>query len=196
MVRLPAYASLRACSGFRVFADYQEFIRFKISRGWSLGLAPLLDSPFNASKTNNKFREYGGDIPGLYSDVLPNNDCVEHGVTGLTGNDVESWVGSIIYAADNPGLGRSISRSAMRYVREHYSHRAIAPSWLAVIRSVSLASAARGASRTLKLRFNYEVSLFTWSGCCGAPGQRGLRIVPFIGVGFMSSFVLILIAMV
>ncbi|XQE68482.1 hypothetical protein ACOAPY_07900 [Pseudomonas sp. P3C3] len=149
---------LESVQWFPGFSDYQEFIKFKISRRWSLGLAPLLDSPFNASKTNNKFREYGGcGIPGLYSDVLPYKDCVEHGVTGyLTGNDVESWVSSIVYAADHAGEGRSISRSAMQYVRERYSHRAIASSWLAVIKDVPLASSTRGGgAKSLKLRFNY-----------------------------------------
>lgn len=169
---------------FPGFSDYQKFIEFKVSRNWSLGLAPLLENSFNASKTNNKFREYGGcGVPGLYSDVSPYKECVEHGVTGyLTKNDVQSWVEGIIYAADHSETSRTISASARQYVHEHYSHKVIAPAWLDVVRATPVVVEERAHSALLALRFDCMRRHYS----CGE-GAKALRVKNASNVRLLGS---------
>ncbi len=46
---------------------------------WSIGIAPLRDTTFNACKSDNKFRTFGGlGIAGVYADVPPYRDAVSH----------------------------------------------------------------------------------------------------------------------
>ncbi|MDG9925376.1 MULTISPECIES: glycosyltransferase [unclassified Pseudomonas] len=142
---------------FPGFDDYHEFIKFKISRQWDLGLAPLLDSPFNASKTNNKFREYGGcGIVGLYSNVSPYRESVIHRETGyLTNNDVASWTNAIVAAAENPAQRLKISAVAKGFVKKNYSHQAIAPLWMKALKKAPPARPELGLSTTQRMRLNY-----------------------------------------
>lgn len=116
---------------FPGLSDYAAYISFKISRRWSIGLGPLLESEFNASKTDNKFREYGGcRIPGIYSDTGPFVDSVTPGVYGiLVKNKVDAWAAAIEKLVDDEVLHESIAQAAFTYVDSTYSHDALIPSW-------------------------------------------------------------------
>lgn len=116
---------------FPGLSDYAAYISFKISRRWSVGLGPLLESEFNASKTDNKFREYGGcRIPGIYSDTGPFAESVTPDVMGLlVRNKADDWVAAIERLVDDEALHESIAQAAFTYVDSTYSHEAISPSW-------------------------------------------------------------------
>lgn len=64
---------------------YPEFVAWmKASMHWHVGLAPLRDDRFNASKSDIKFLDYGLlGIPGLFSRVPSYRDTVRDGVDGL-----------------------------------------------------------------------------------------------------------------
>ncbi|MBF6986684.1 glycosyltransferase [Cupriavidus sp. IK-TO18] len=85
--------------------DYDQFISFFRSRQWAVALAPLADTEFNRSKTNNKYREYAAaGFPGVYSDVETYRNYVKHEVTGcLAPNDEEGWyraIRTLLYKED------------------------------------------------------------------------------------------------
>lgn len=62
----------------------ENFHRWLSESGWSVGVAPLRDTPFNRMKTDNKFRTFASfGIPGVYSAIRPYLDSVEHESTGL-----------------------------------------------------------------------------------------------------------------
>ncbi|WP_191630907.1 glycosyltransferase, partial [Pseudomonas fluorescens] len=123
---------------FPGFNDYAKFLAFKVSRGWTVGLAPLMDSEFNASKTNNKFREYAGcNIAGLYSKTSPYVECVRSGESGLlVKNSPDDWVEAIIRMVDDQSLCERIKAEAFSFVDSNYSHEVIAPVWKAAIDSI------------------------------------------------------------
>lgn len=139
---------------FPGFSNYSEYMSFKISRNWVAGLGPLLASNFSASKTNNKYREYGGcNIPGIFSDVTPYKECIVSGETGvLVENNVDSWVLAIKKIVDDRELSEKIRINASDFVQKNYSHRAVAPAWRLALERVSVSPVITLSTR---MRFNY-----------------------------------------
>lgn len=112
-------------------SDYEAFLSLKVSRGWTVGLAPLMETEFNSSKTNNKFREYSGcHIPGVYSRTSPYVECVRPDELGvLVCNEVGAWVEAIKRIVDDELLQEKIRKESFAFVVSNYSHRVIAPAW-------------------------------------------------------------------
>lgn len=129
--------------------DYKAFVEFKVSRKWSIGLAPLWENPFNASKTNNKYREYGGcGIPGVYSNTPPYRQCIRSGENGiLVENTVEAWVAAIRTLIETPELRTKIRSNAFRDVNARYSHKAIAPAWAEALLTIPSPAALSAVKR-------------------------------------------------
>ena len=120
--------------------DYGEYIRFKRSRKWDIGLAPLIESEFSRSKTNNKFREYGAlAIAGVYSDVGPYRDSVINGADGiLVDNTSDAWLGAISGLIDDPAKRRTLGLNAQAKIRGNWSLEVLAPRWRDVLDSAHL----------------------------------------------------------
>ncbi|MBY7800080.1 glycosyltransferase [Vibrio fluvialis] len=94
--------------------DYDEFIGKFHTLNWDIALAPLKNTSFNRSKTNNKFREYAAaGYPGIYSDISTYNRSVENLKTGvLVENNADSWYRAIRELVENSSLRSDISRNA------------------------------------------------------------------------------------
>ncbi|MBD9427212.1 glycosyltransferase [Pseudomonas sp. PDM15] len=118
--------------------DYNDFIKFKQTRQWSIGLAPLADTEANRCKTNNKYREYSAcHIAGIYSDVAPYQDCVKPGINGLLVKNTSSdWRAAIKLLLDSPEKIQVIADNAYSDVRENYSVEHVASSWIEEIRKL------------------------------------------------------------
>ena len=146
--------SLNNVQWFPGFSDYAAFLSFKMSRNWSVGLAPLMDSGFNAAKTNNKFREYGGcRIPAVYSRTSPYVECVSQEESGLlVENTVDAWVSAIKRLVDDSGLRDRIKKSAFAFVEFNYSHQAVSPAWREALDTVADSTRMK---RFARLRFNH-----------------------------------------
>jgi hypothetical protein len=132
---------LRGCDGVYYhspIADYDRFLRTFAKSAYDIGLAPLHDDIFCRSKSNNKFREYGGcDIAGVYSKVDVYTDCVEDGETGLlVPNSPEAWYSAIVQLIEDDDLRKKIGRQARNYVCTHYSQRKFERVWYDQIRGV------------------------------------------------------------
>jgi GT2 family glycosyltransferase/glycosyltransferase involved in cell wall biosynthesis len=77
-----------------IAASYPRFVKWiQAQKRWHWGVAPLLDTPFNRSKSALKFLEYSAlGIPSICSDISPYRDAVRHRETGLlAANDLDSW---------------------------------------------------------------------------------------------------------
>lgn len=146
--------SLNNVQWFPGSSDYSKFLELKMARNWSVGLAPLMESQFNSSKTNNKFREYGGcGISGIYSNTTPYVECVVSERSGLlVDNNVEDWVEAIKRLVDNPSLRETIKQESSRYVELTHSHDSIMPTWRAALDTISDLPERLMSSR---IRFNY-----------------------------------------
>lgn len=82
-----------------------------------IGLAPLLDSPFNATRSHTKFLEISScGAAGVYSRAAPYADVVRHGDTGLLAdNDPEAWIGAILRLAEDSGLRLRLAAAAQAW---------------------------------------------------------------------------------
>ncbi|WP_026480112.1 glycosyltransferase [Ahrensia sp. 13_GOM-1096m] len=111
--------------------DYNKFIKSFYQSGFDIGLAPLLKTIFYESKTNNKFREYGGcSIAGIYSDAAPYLDSVGDGVTGLiVENTREQWFEAMTKLIDNPQLREVIVENAKSIIHKNYNYKQAVQSW-------------------------------------------------------------------
>lgn len=125
---------------FPPMPDYSDFVRFQASRGWQIGLAPLLANESNRSKTNNKFREYGAcGIAGIYSRLEPYSEVV-HGETGLlVEHSSEAWATAIGDLLSNPDLARRVGELARATVYARYSVDTVASQWAAEFEAVAAA---------------------------------------------------------
>lgn len=117
--------ALRGKNGVNAFEfifDYDEFRRFFKTRRWQFALAPLADTAFNRSKTNNKYREYSSfAVPGIYSNIITYNSCVINQENGLLAeNNSDSWYQAICLMVDSQELREKMSKCAYRDVSTNY----------------------------------------------------------------------------
>ena len=115
----------------RVTRSYERFIRSFYQSGFDIGIAPAIDNPFFHSKTNNKYREFGGcGIAGVYSNILPYSDSVIHQHTGLlVSNKPEEWATAIEHLVLNDDLRHEISKNAADDISHNYSFESSVESW-------------------------------------------------------------------
>lgn len=98
--------------------SYTEFLATLAGLGWSIGLAPLVDAPFNRCKAPTKFVEYtAAGIPVIASDISVYRDVIpENG--GMSASD-DCWEVAI-----DSWLDDSVARnSALAMARAHCSEK-------------------------------------------------------------------------
>lgn len=127
-------ASLQGLPGIAYYPpdyDYRHFMQTLYQTTWDFGLAPLTDSPFNLSKTNNKFREYAGcSIPGIYTDTPAYTDWIAHEVTGLiVPQTTQGWYEGMKRMIEEPELRQAIKGNALEYSLANFSIEQSASQW-------------------------------------------------------------------
>ena len=132
-------------------ADYSRYLAFMNSRQWDIGIAPLVGAPFEAFKTQVKYREYGGcGIAGAYSRVAPYTDYVVDGATGLlVDNTSDAWIRALERLIGDTDLRATIARNALADVKAHFDERATATQLKALLVE---AAEAEGASAPAALQ--------------------------------------------
>jgi hypothetical protein len=82
-----------------------------------VGIAPLLDTPFNRSRSDVKFLEYAahGVVPVLQR-IIPYSDVVAHGKTGLLFDSGEDCISKLRWLLDYPDERKRIAREAKTHV--------------------------------------------------------------------------------
>lgn len=87
-----------ALEHFPYVHDTNKFWR---SLKFDVGLAPLVDTPFNAGKCHTKLIEYGArHIPTVASNIGQYGEWIEHSVNGFLVDDHRDWVPRIMALAD------------------------------------------------------------------------------------------------
>ena len=111
--------------------SYDEFVRSFFKAGFDIGIAPGVDTPFFHSKTNNKYREFGGcGVAGVYSNFLPYANSVTHEHTGLlVNNSKEKWVATIDRLINDSDLRTELVKNAQDDVFHNYSFDSSVESW-------------------------------------------------------------------
>lgn len=86
----------------RTMQQYPDFVRWlRLHRArWSAAVAPLVDTPFNATKSDLKLLEYSGlGLPVVASDVGPYRDSA---MAVLTENTEAAWVSALTTVLADP----------------------------------------------------------------------------------------------
>lgn len=97
---------------------YDRFVPWmKRELQWDFAVAPLCASPFNACKSDLKYLDYAAlSIPGIFSDVTPYRETVNHDATGLLAGSSRDWEAHITAMATDPGLRRRLAVAARDHV--------------------------------------------------------------------------------
>jgi processive 1,2-diacylglycerol beta-glucosyltransferase len=117
---------LRMVSPFPEEGEYPLFIVWLTHRlRWDIALAPLVDTPFNACKSDLKHLDYAAmGAAGIYSDVPAYAGMVRHGETGwLVPNDTAAWVETLETLIAEPARRRALALAAADYL---YGERVLA----------------------------------------------------------------------
>ncbi|MCA8091455.1 glycosyltransferase [Burkholderia anthina] len=131
------YEAIPVPSEKRNYPNFVKWLRAIMSR-MDFGVAPLVDSKFNAAKSDLKFIEYSAaKLPALCSRVRPYVDVVKHEENGiLVQNDDSSWARALLYACENPGRLAEMAEKSYKYAVTHRSVRMQTESFDATMREV------------------------------------------------------------
>lgn len=123
-------------------AGVTNFYRTLLSRNWDIGIAPLLLTPFNEHKTDNKFREYSAcRIPGIYSDILSFSSSVINDQTGIlckNDSDNDTWYKTLKSLIVDEDKRNFIKDTAYKYIVENYNIPIVAKKYEEILNSVLL----------------------------------------------------------
>ena len=107
---------------YQCASSYPAFVQWIQNRNrWHWGVAPLLDTEFNRSKSALKFIEYAAlGLPALCSDMPVYREAVRSEETGLlVANDVPSWCEALERSATNPQLWAQLRGRCRSVVQEN-----------------------------------------------------------------------------
>lgn len=100
---------------------YTAFVENFQNQKADIFIAPLNHNLFNKCKSHLKFLEYSAlGIPGVYADLDPYQEIVEHGVDGFLASSVKDWIVYLEKLIESPELRRQIAEAAQKKVRNHY----------------------------------------------------------------------------
>ncbi len=106
--------------------EIQDYPKWLMDKRIDIGLAPLVDSRFNRSKSNLKYIEFGAmGVPGVYADLEPYAD-VEHGVTGLKAGKPHDYYVQLKKLVESEELRRKLGQAAHEDVKARYEAGLIA----------------------------------------------------------------------
>jgi hypothetical protein len=136
--RPPKRDWLRQCPPPRDAGTYPRFVRWLNEQGpFDVGLAPLVDSPFNACKSDIKFLDYSAlGLLSVLSDVPAYaGDAKRLGLAVHASNTEDGWFRALEgVLLDRPGHAR-IAQQAQRYVWAERSVDAAQASQLVALRA-------------------------------------------------------------
>lgn len=113
--------------------NYAAFVAKLSSLGWWVGLAPLVDNPFNLCKADTKWVEYTyAGIPTIASDLPVYQPACAAGA-GLLASTAEDWHGAMRRLLQDPLVRKRQMETAQARLRTSYTHEALEQQLLAVI---------------------------------------------------------------
>jgi len=118
----PVLDGVEGVSFREAYKDYRTYLYELCHSGIDIGLAPLIDNPFNQGKSNIKYIEYGSAaIAGIYSNITP-YACVKQGETGIlvSEHSVDAWYNAISTLVKETGVRERMGEDACRDVTENY----------------------------------------------------------------------------
>lgn len=102
--------------------DHRKWIKKWQKMPMDIGIAPLIDTSFNASKSPIKYFEYSlRKIPAVYSYVETYQNTVTENDTGFLATDEEEWYEKLKWLVANKTLRKRMADSAFKHTKENYT---------------------------------------------------------------------------
>lgn len=91
--------------------DFKEFVLSTYSH---IGLAPLMDTPYNRGKSHIKMFDITAlGAVGVYSNRSPYTDIIDNHKNGvLVEDDVEAWLAALVELVNDPGKAKLMAETA------------------------------------------------------------------------------------
>lgn len=126
----PGLRHTKGVKYYPYFDDYEKYQKVVLSGGFSVGLAPIYDTPFYNCKYYNKFIEYSScGIAGVYSDCKLYQQVIQPGTNGvLCKNNTESWYQAIEGFVKMPKRAKEMALHASELIQNKFSYAAISES--------------------------------------------------------------------
>jgi len=107
------------CSRFRYFPTGSIYHYYSFLNKLHIGIAPLLDIPFNRARSDVKFLEYAAHgIAPILQDIEPYRRVVVHGRTGFLFRNSDECIGYLEMLVRRPDLRKKIALRARDYVQK------------------------------------------------------------------------------
>lgn len=107
-----------------------EYPAYLAEAPWDIGIAPLIDSPFNECKSSIKFFEYSSyKIPVVASRVYPyskdvfGTPVIEHEETGLLCDNHRDWVDNLSRLIEDKKLREKLGQNAYDHVVKNWQYK-------------------------------------------------------------------------
>jgi glycosyltransferase involved in cell wall biosynthesis len=96
------------------------------SLNFDIGLAPLVDTPFNQGKCHTKLIEYGArGIPTVASAIGQYTEWIQHGVNGFLVHEPGDWVRYLLELSDDDiraGIAKAAHESSRQWTFSRHIH--------------------------------------------------------------------------
>ncbi len=119
---------------------WQGYPELLASFGWDIGIAPLVDEPFNRGKSHIKVMEYSMvGAASVASPVYPYFEPIrgvkimEDGVTGLFASTPDEWFNALDKLICNPKLRKTLAKNMYKHVKKNWQWKSWAYLWKEVI---------------------------------------------------------------
>lgn len=122
-----------------------EYPAYLAETPWNIGIAPLIDSPFNECKSHIKWMEYSSyKIPVVASRIYPyfkdilSVPTIEHGETGLLCDTVEDWVTNLSRLVESEELRKKLGQNAYDYIVKNWQYKDWKDNIIKVVGQISM----------------------------------------------------------
>ena len=102
--------------------DYADFIPHLRSLGWWIGVAPLVDDPFNRCKADTKWVEYSLAGMAVVASDMPVYQRACSGGAGRLAGVGSAWKDALLDLLFRPQTRLRMVQTAQRKLRESYTH--------------------------------------------------------------------------
>jgi glycosyltransferase involved in cell wall biosynthesis len=100
---------------------YRDFAAYFQQQSADIFIGPLESNEFNSCKSSIKFFEYSAlGAPGVFSDIEPYRQVVEHGSSGYLAASQEDWISHLSYLIENPVERVRVAGQAQAFIKNRW----------------------------------------------------------------------------
>lgn len=104
------------------FTRIDRYPQFLASRGFDIGIAPLVDNAFNRGKSNLRWLEYSGmKVPTVASKVGHFAETIKQAEDGLLCENEKDWLDSLSWLISDENARRKIGKNANQRARKDFN---------------------------------------------------------------------------